>query len=127
MDSLSRIDALLDRVSLEVKPAYDKFFNSQANVNVILVVAFYLGKTAATLSNARIDWYTYEQLQRLHPAIVTLERGWTTSLMCVLNKRPDGGGEWLFPLTAILSRMFSPNNTKSVRAAAEDLLKRAGT
>lgn len=114
LDSLDRIDHLLDQIRSRFSLEYVSFMGKQANQNFIYLVGFYVGSVVARQSRVPIKWQSYEELLALWPeAKNEYVECFATSMSCLL-----GSNSLFIPLAAVLGRIFDPDNTRPVRESA---------
>jgi hypothetical protein len=118
LESLSRVDYLLDQIRTRIKPIESKFWDSQENQNFANLLCFYVGTTVARLSNQKITWYQYDEMIELIPDNANLfPPCFATHISCVLERKG-----FFIPLSAIQERLFDEPPQKSVRFSAEGFL-----
>ena len=125
MESLSRIDALLDQVRTRHAPKREEFLQEAANQNFLYLVAFYMGETMARAAGARLLWESYEESIAADPELArTTTKTFQGSVICTFDM-PDGTQKFLVPLVAIMMRTFD-GTEKSVFRIASDFVAAAG-
>ena len=118
VESLSRIDRLLDQIRTKLRPEYGEFIDEPQNQNFLFLLCFYVGKVAACNSNQVITWYDYEGMIRKIPDNGAMfPQCFETAITCILNKRG-----FFVPLSSICSRLFDESVDKSVRFSAEGFM-----
>lgn len=122
MESLKRIDALLDQVRTRHAPKHDEFFREPANQNFMYLLAFYVGETIARAAGAQLKWQAYDELVAADPAIANVwPRAFESSIICTFRK-PDGSMKQMLPLVPIVIRTFEGADEKSVWFSANGFL-----
>lgn len=108
LNSLQRIDALLDHVHTAHHPDADTFFNEMANQNFLSVIAFYCGEVLGRARRQAGVWRQYEDLIRQHPdmAETVPPAMWTDFLVEFPQSEAEENASVFFPLRAICSRLF---------------------
>jgi hypothetical protein len=119
MDSLKRIDALLDQIREKHTPKFETFVESAANQHFLHLTAFYAGKVAGQNVGAEPQWHTREEAIALVPQLKHL---WTndlfeTSVICMF--RVNGGSQQYPPLLSVCNRLFQ--GEKSVWGSASGI------
>ncbi|MEY4564964.1 MAG: hypothetical protein RLZZ618_4241 [Pseudomonadota bacterium] len=118
IESLSRVDALLDQIRTRLRPAYNEFISHQANVNFLYVLAFYIGKVVAIETHSRIEWYGYDEMIALIPSNRDFfPNCFGTSVTCILSGGTKKGG-FFVPLAAVETRLYDDVPDKSVAFSA---------
>lgn len=114
LESLDRIDHLLEQIRLRFKLDYAGFMEKQANQNFFYLLGFYVGAVVARQSRVPIKWQNYQELLALWPeAQNEYPECFATSVSCLL-----GSNSLFLPLTPVLGRVFDHENTGTVRASA---------
>ena len=119
MESLKRIDALLDHIRTKEAPRIEAFLDSQANVHFVHLIAFYAGKVAGLNAGIEPEWYTRVEAIQIVPQLARL---WPddlieTSVICMYV--PEGGGSQQYPpLLSVLVRLFEGDKSVWGSAAA---------
>lgn len=122
MESLKRIDALLDQVRTRHAPQPDEFLREPANQNFMYVVGFYVGDTVARASGARLQWHSYDDAIAADPGLAgVIPRRFESSIICTLHK-PDGSQKLFMPLVPVVIRTFEGPDEKSVWFSASGFL-----
>lgn len=117
-ESLSRIDVLLDQIRLRLRPQYNEFLSSQANVNFLYLLAFYIGKVVANETSSKIEWYGYEEMIARIPSNRNFfPNCFGTSVTCIISGGKKNGG-FFVPLAAMESRLYEEAPEKSVAFSA---------
>lgn len=118
LESLSRVDYLLDQIRTRIKPDESKFWDTQDNQNFANFLCFYVGSTVARVSRQKIVWYEYGEMIELMPEnALTYPACFATHITCVLERKG-----FFVPLSAIQVRLFDEPPGKSVRASAEPFI-----
>ena len=123
LESLERVDALLDRLRATHAGTEAAFIQSDARQDFLYLLAFYLGETVRRATDARADWYDYEGMVRVSPGFAAFGRAFHTSAVCVFNGTPEGPD--FLPLNTILTRLFE-GTSKSARGIADWCIERIG-
>jgi len=114
LDSLKRIDTLLDQIRDRYQPEHRAFLSEQANQNFLYLLAFYVGKTVSLRGGSAIEWLAYDELIENEPQLASVwPRQFETSVVCSLTK-PAGGLKQFLPLVPIVIRLFEGPEEKSV-------------
>jgi hypothetical protein len=114
IESLDRIDHLLDQIRVRFKPEYETFIKNTSNQTFLHLVAFYVGNVVARVSKLPIRWLVYADLIALYPlAKAEFPESFVTSVSCEL-----GGGALFLPLAPIVRRIFEPASGSGVRESA---------
>lgn len=115
LESLDRIDHLLEQIRLRFGLEYAAFVEKKANQNFVFLLGFYIGTVVARQSQVPIKWQSYEELCALWPtAKDDYAENLATSVTCLL-----GSNALFIPLAPVLGRLFDPDNVATVRVSAE--------
>ena len=118
VESLTRIDALLDHIRTRIGPRPDRFIERQENVNFLYFLAFYVGEVVAHATQSAIAWYQYDEMLSVIPDnAVLFPRCFGSSLTCVFSGGRTPGG-FFVPLAAIEERLYVSPPSKSVAFSA---------
>jgi hypothetical protein len=120
MESLKRIDAMLDQIRANDAPKIDDFLENHANQHFLHCIAFYAGKVAGLNAGIEAEWHTREEAIAIVPQLqhVWKEDLYETSIVCMFV--PKGGGSQQYPpLLSICTRLFDAQ--KSVFASASGI------
>lgn len=120
--SLARLDMLLDQIRDKLKPQLGAFISQQAKLNFLHLMAIYIGRMLSYKAGARIDWYTYRQLQQVDAAKLRFEHDIPTSLLAVLHHRGPTTGYLFQPLRIVMNRLFAGPDTPTVQQSVEAAL-----
>jgi hypothetical protein len=116
MESLDRVDSLLDQIRRKLKPQFNTFLDDPANQNFLYLLCFYVGYVISKTSGKDVRWLSYQDMlteipddaqKRMFPEC------FQTSATCIT------AASFFVPLHSITSRLFDEITTKSVRASAE--------
>lgn len=122
LDSLKRIDFLLDQIRTRHTPEHRAFMKVQGNQNFLYLLCFYVGQTVAANSGAQLTWLAYDEVIQREPELASVwPRQFETSAICNLSKA-DGSVKQMLPLVAILIRLFEGPEEKSVWFSATGFL-----
>jgi len=122
VESLERIDTLLDQVRARYQPRYERFLAQQEQLNFLYLLGFYTGLTVAIRSGAPKRWISYDQLLARDPAVGSVwPRAFESSAICLL-KSPTGNERQFLPLVPIVVRLFEGPHEKSVAFSAAGFL-----
>lgn len=109
--SLGRIDAFLEQLRAQLKPAYPAFLTERPNVNLLYLLAFYVGEVRARRSGMVAEWMDWAELIAADPANQGYGEGFHSSTVQVQPGR-------FLPLVAIVTRLIEGPSEKSVMAAS---------
>jgi hypothetical protein len=114
IESLERIDHLLDEIRGRFKLEQDRFLENTSNQTFLYLVAFYVGNVVARVSKLPVRWLVYADLIALYPlAKAEFPESFATSVSCEL-----GGGGLFLPLVSVVRRIFEPESGSGVRESA---------
>ena len=116
LDSLDRVDSLLDQIRKKLRPQFDPFLEDAANQNFLYLLCFYVGDVIGRSSGKRVRWLSYPDMLREIPdkaQRTMFPECFQTSATCIT------AASFFVPLASIVSRLFDEHVTKSVRASAE--------
>ena len=116
LESLDRVDSLLDQIRTKLKPQFNSFLDEAANQNFLYLLCFYVGSVIAKKSGKDVRWLSYQDMLREIPDDMQkrmFPECFQTSATCIT------AGSFFVPLHSITSRLFDEITTKSVRASAE--------
>lgn len=117
LGSLDRIDTFLDALRKTQKPRPEVFLQSQANLNLLAFLAFYVGEVLGRGVRQPPEWFTYQQMLEVDPATSMFGEGFISSVTCrFANAR--SAVDFFLPLNAIVTRLFEEGGDKSVRFSA---------
>ena len=105
--SLGRIDAFLDELHTTLKPAYPAFLTARPNVNLLYLLAFYVGEVRARRTGVPSEWMNWEELIAADPANQAFGEGFHSSTVQV---QPS----CFLPLVSIVTRLIEGPAEKSV-------------
>lgn len=124
LDSLGRIDTLLDEVKRRYQLSPEVFYQRSANRNFLLFLAFYFGMLVAERIQAQIEWLTYEEmLVRIPDNAPLYPLCFGTSFTCILHRQQDS--TFFVPLNSIENRLFEDEARKSVKLTGEKIIQNA--
>jgi len=118
MDSLKRIDALLDYIRDNISPQFETFIDNPANQHFMHLIAFYAGQVAAKNAGLSPEWYSREEAIALVPQLKHLwpDDMFETSIICMV--RPKGLHSLQYPpMLSVSHRLFT--GEKSVWGSAQ--------
>jgi len=121
VESLKRVDHLLDQLRTRLRPTPQEFLDPQPNQNFLYLLAFYVGAVVARATGSSITWLGYdEMLQRIPDNEPFFPRCFATSLTCIVS----GGTKNSFfaPLSSITEMLFEEVPGKSVSFSAETFI-----
>jgi hypothetical protein len=122
MESLKRIDMLLDQLREKQRLEFDAFLKNPGSQNFLYVLCFYVGTTVAKNSGATIQWLAYAEAVAQEPSLSNVwPRAFETSVICNLLK-PAGNVKQFLPLVPIVVRLFEGPEEKSVWFSASGFL-----
>lgn len=110
--SLERIDLFLDDLRARTSPVYEEFLDHQANVNLLLFLAFYVVELRSRVAGVPHRWVTYQEALKKDPATEVYGAGFHSFLISEYT-----GGQFL-PLVSICTRLFEEEPDKSVAFSA---------
>ncbi|WP_156521235.1 hypothetical protein [Halothiobacillus diazotrophicus] len=114
MESLDRVDSLLDQIRTKIKPEFNAFLNVRANQNFLYLLCFYVGHVIAKSSGKAVRWLSYQDmLNEIPDNRQFFPECFQTSATCITPV------SFFVPLHSITMRLFEPITTKSVRLSAE--------
>lgn len=115
MQSLTRVDALLDGIRTRSRPSFNAFLERDDNQNFLHALCFYTGATVALTSKQSIDWFPYDEMIALFPDNAAMFPScFATHISCLLSR-----GGFFIPLSSIQERLFDEPPGKSVKFSAE--------
>lgn len=122
LDSLQRIDILLDHIRTTHQPTIETFFDDMANQNFLSVVAFYCGEVLGRARRQAAIWIQYEDFIQENPmrADSYPPSMWTDFLIQLNNL--DGTSHTFFPLRSLCSRLFGIEPLQSIYASILELI-----
>ena len=124
LNSLDRIDAMLDSIRMNIRLTEEEFIQKYANQNFFYFLAFYLGETIRRSTDATLVWYSYEEALAIDAGYEIAGPAFHSSLICQFNSTAPGrGGPDLLPLNAITVRALE-DDTKGLRDIAEWSIRR---
>jgi hypothetical protein len=107
-ESLKYVDALLDDIHRQERPG-DSFYDEQANINFVYLLAFYCGRVVERSTGHAATWYQKEELVADNPELgEILVGGIEHSILCTHK------GALFIPLASIMTRLFEGPEEKSV-------------
>jgi hypothetical protein len=117
IESLERVDQLLNQMRTKLRPTPQEFFDPQPNQNCLYLLAFYVGTVVARATGSSIIWLGYdEMIQRIPDNEPFFPRCFATSLTCILHGGTNGG--FFAPLSPITEVLFEEQPEKSVAFSA---------
>ena len=118
IESLKRVDDLLDQIRLRVKPQFDQFLSVHANQNFLYLLCFYVGHCVAVNSKQQIVWLDYSEMSETFPEYKAMyPECFATSATCLFEKTG-----FFIPLSSIQERLFTDPPGKSVAFSAGGFL-----
>ena len=105
--SLGRIDAFLDELRRAARPAYPAFLTTRPNVNLLYLLAFYVGEVRARRTGVPSEWMNWDELIAADPANKAFGEGFHSSTVQV---QPS----CFLPLVSIVTRLIEGQAEKSV-------------
>ncbi|TWO72176.1 sel1 repeat family protein [Caenimonas sedimenti] len=117
--SLDRVDTLLLALRKTQKLQAASFLESDANRNLLLLLAFYMGELLGRGLRRPPTWFTYEQLVAADPGLqATIRRTFLTSMACRFPGT-DSKVDFVMPMQVVAARLFAPEAAmQSLRANA---------
>lgn len=117
VESLKRVDHLLDQVRTRLRPDPQQFLDPQPNQNFLYLLAFYVGAVVARATGSSIIWLGYDEMIRRMPDNEPFfPRCFATSISCILSGGTKGG--FFVPLSSITEMLFDEDPGKSVSFSA---------
>lgn len=114
VESLNRVDYLLDQIRTRYRPQYGDFLQLQANQNFLFLLCFYVGTVVSKNAKQEIKWLDYEEMLRALPEnAAVFPQCFQTTITCILSR-----GGLFVPLSSICSRLFDDPTDKSVPLSA---------
>lgn len=114
MESLKKIDFLLDQLRERQRPKFDDFLSVPANQNFLYLLAFYTGNAISASSNADIDWLSYDEFIEIDSSAAEVwPKTFESSIVCLIAK-PSAKVKQMLPLVPIVVRLFEGPDEKSV-------------
>ena len=120
LDSLDRIDRLLDAIREKQKPGLDEFIAVEEQHNFLFMLAFYASYMISRSPGVQIGWRSYDEFIAENPGMAgAWPRRFESSIVCEVMK--DGKLRQFLPLVPIVIRLFE-GPSKSVRFSVEGFL-----
>jgi hypothetical protein len=116
VQSLERIDVLLDALRTTGKIHEDSYLDDPAQQNLLYLLAFYVGEVIGRSLGAAPQWATYEEMAAREKQVNGPHFENSVTLLFPLQLTPRTA--WLLPLASICSRLFDEQVTKSVLFSA---------
>ncbi len=121
MESLRRIDYLLDQIREKQQPLLPAFLQKQANQTFLYLLAFYAGDTVGAQAKAPVAWHEWDEMAAQDAGFAAAwPRSFESSVACTLALPGATPRRWL-PLVAIAGRMAGTPGAPSVHASASGL------
>jgi hypothetical protein len=120
--SLARIDVFLDTLRKTKKIDPDTFWETQANQNLLFLLAFYVGEILSRCVGSPIEWYLFEKAAGIDPNVRKLGEGIHSSLLCRFPPESKHGTDWHAPLSTLIERLVADEPTKSIASTADIML-----
>lgn len=117
LGSFDRIDTFLDALRKTQKPQPEVFLQSQPNMNLLALLAFYVGEVLGRGVKQPPEWFTYQQMLQVDPALNMFGEGFISSITCRFANA-HSALDFFLPLNAIVTRLFEEHGDKSVRFSA---------
>lgn len=124
IESLKRIDSLIDRIRSYHTPDEASFLSYDRNQNFLFLLAFYCGELVGRIRNQAPIWYSYPDFMTVFPKMKSKVPQTFSNYLIVCSLKDENHPKdtiW-FPLTAIYERLFNPQTNKSVYATVVTLL-----
>lgn len=118
VESLSRIDVLLDELRSTHRLDYGSFVNDPEKANFLLLLAYYIGNTLSRVGGMPLKWAGFEETKANFP---TIEHQFETKTCCILANRT------FFPLGVLTERLFAPRPERTVHGYGKKILDDNGT
>lgn len=110
--SLERIDYFLGALRDQRAPTYESFLAEQANVNLLIFLAFYVVELRSRVSGQPARWLTYEEAVTKDCNAEVYGRGFHSMLIA------EQGSSQFLPLVSVCARLFESGSDKSVAFSA---------
>lgn len=118
LESLARVDTLLDQIRTRFKPDPETFLAVHANQNFLYLLCFYVGHTVASNSRQQVVWLQYHEFIEAFPEHQAMyPECFATSVTCLLER-----AGFFIPLSSIQERLFDEPPGKSVAFSASGFL-----
>ncbi|MCE1183838.1 MAG: hypothetical protein LWW81_16270 [Rhodocyclales bacterium] len=118
LDSLKRIDALLEHMHKTEASDPEAFLADQGKQTFLSLLGFYVGETIATAHQKPCLWQSYDEFIAQEPEMAKVwPRQFESSLICSLAEKTQ-----MLPLVAIVVRLFVGPDEKSVWHSASNFL-----
>lgn len=121
LESIVRLDRLLDAIRTQLKPRFDQFLESDANQNFLNLLAFYICTVAGRWSGVPLRWRSYDEMvpiMRRHGR--DFPQSHSTFICC-----EAGAGQYLFPLSPIGALLFETRPDQTLREYVEQVRRTA--
>jgi hypothetical protein len=126
LESLDRLDVFMDGLRKTQLGREDEFIRDRANANTLYLLGFYLGDVVRAVTEARVDWFSFDALVAMEPSYKIAGPAFYSSVMCIFNRTPSSVGSDFFPLNTITTRIFN-DASKSARDIVEWSIGRVGS
>jgi hypothetical protein len=118
VESLGRIDLLLDQIRERLKPEFDSFIGKQENQNFLHLIAFYAGEVIARGMGWQRQWLEHPELVKAVEEASEYPFCFATSITCLFEN-----GYWFLPLSPIQERLFEADSGRSLKESAARYMK----
>lgn len=124
VESLKRIDDLIDRIRGKHTPNETSFLSHDRNQNFLFFIAFYCGELVGRARQQTPVWYSYPDFLDTFPQMQgKIPQAFANYLIVrsLKNEHYPKDTVW-FPLTAVYERLFYPEKNKSIYETIRALL-----
>ncbi|MES2945370.1 MAG: hypothetical protein V4772_21085 [Pseudomonadota bacterium] len=120
MESLDRVDQLLNKVRAKFSPQRENWANQPGTDNFNSMLAFYLGAMISRHGNMPIQWHTREDAAQLMPSDMPLPEASWSRVVGIM-----GGSTVCVPLGLIEDALFGEPGGMSCKVYVERMLARS--
>lgn len=124
VESLKRIDDLIDKIRGKHTPNETSFLSNDRNQNFLFFIAFYCGELVGRVRQQTPIWYSYPDFLATFPQMQDKIPQIFSNYLIVRslkNEQYPKDTIW-FPLTAVYERLFHPEKNKSIYGTIRTLL-----
>ncbi|GHU33233.1 hypothetical protein AGMMS50256_24770 [Betaproteobacteria bacterium] len=122
--SLSRIDVFLGVLRKTKKVDPGTFLDAKANKNLLFLLASYTGEVISRSAGCPVEWYRFDEMLKIDPAIRPLGKGFHTFMIGRLPPKFNSGKDnsFFLPLSVLGDLLLSEHPDKSIAASAALML-----